>query len=448
MSTLSQHVSEAPKKRRPKRPPRKPSDLVEERVNALIEFEHWGRWQDRKVSNLYIHVGPRRATWRYLSQRRVKGRVRSAFCTLGHFPRMQVIEARREALKFGGQVESGTAAPGKRQATKFADAFDSYLTYLKTKAEKKGKPARWHANAMKLYEGHIKPEWEGWSLLDMSANPRAVEQWYRKLAKKTPTTAAHCVRLIRACYRRELKFDRALPSALPTSGIELGKIKVQEKAMPSDQFATWRAAWDKIESPVRRGYHLTALLTGARPGELARARKEDWDRKAHTLTLRNIKSRGDDVKDLTFPVTPQIEYALGLALDAPPQTIVQRGLKGMRKGQRRVVERPPTDPGLIFPGCGQVPARSSLPFAGHALRHSWKSLATAIGVPDVLSAILLGHSLNGAVIVSVSGTYIGESAVLKSPELRAAQEKISVEIFKLLGLQAVIADRPVKLGSA
>jgi hypothetical protein len=68
----------------------------------------------------------------------------------------------------------------------------------------------------------------------MSADPRGVAAWYKKLAASVPTSAAHCVRLIRACYSAELRFDRSLPPALPTSGIKLDKIEVAAKALAFD----------------------------------------------------------------------------------------------------------------------------------------------------------------------------------------------------------------------
>jgi integrase len=355
--------------------------------------------------------------------------------TLGTLGEMDWKAARTEAKIFAGQVAADKAPAGKRAARKFGEAFEAYMGRLKEKAEAKGKPARWHANVVKLYRDYLKPQWENWSLVDMSNDPRAVAAWYVKLAKRVPTTAAHCARLIRACYKAELDFDRTLPAALPTSGIKLGTIQVQtEKAMGADGFPAWRTAWDKIENQTLRGYHLAGLLTGCRPGELARVRKGDFDPNAHTLTLRNIKSKGDQVRDLTIPTTPQIEYAIRLAVSAPVPTITLSGLKGMKPGEKRVVQRPRHGevliPDLIFPGCRQAPARSNLPTSGHAFRHTYKSLATTLSVPDMLSSILLGHAIPG-----ISGRYISEIAVVRSAELREAQEKISTHMFKLLGLK-------------
>jgi integrase len=285
----------------------------------------------------------------------------------------------------------------------------------------------------KLYETHMLPQWSGWSLFEMSQDPRAVAQWYSKLARSTPTSAAHCIRLIRACYNRERRLDRSLPADLPTSGVKLDPIAVDDKGMEFDQFPAWAKAWQKIENRTLRGFHLCNLLIGARPGELALARKEDFDPKKHTLTLRNVKSKGAEIKNLTIPTTPEIEYAIRLALDAPPQTITQKGLRGMAKGRVKVVtlpRHPEVLPGLLFPGCRQAPARSTLPAAGHALRHTYKTTAAALNISDVLSAILIGHSVPG-----ISGRYINEIALTRSAELRAAQQRISEHIFELLKLK-------------
>ena len=60
----------------------------------------------------------------------------------------------------------------------------------------------------------------------------------------------------------------------------------------------------------KRGYFLFCLLTGVRPGEGARIRKQDIDRKARTFTIPNAKAG----KDITLPMTRQIEYAIDLPL--------------------------------------------------------------------------------------------------------------------------------------
>jgi integrase len=184
---------------------------------------------------------------------------------------------------------------------------------------------------------------------------------------------------------------------------------------------------------VHRGYFLFCILTGVRPGEGARIRKQDIDRKARTFTIPNAKAG----KDITLPMTRQIEYAIDLALSASAQnpTITMKGLRGMKPGEVRVVERKRPhheiiDPDLVFPGCRQMPSRTGLPMAGNALRHTFKTLHVGLGISETLSHFLMGHALEG-----VSAKYIAELIVVHGPALRKAQEKISKHVFELLGLK-------------
>ena len=411
--------------------PRSERDLQRDPVAYLYEMEQWGDWKDDQLKGLFCHIGRRKCVWRYMWQRQINGKRTAAFKTVGYWPQMTNREAREAALVFAGSVAAGTAAPGKRVALKFGPAFESYLDHLKTQAEAKGKAPRWHYNARNLYEKHLK-EWSEWSLFDMSQNPRTVAAWHAKLAKRAPTSADHCARLMRACYRREARLDRSLnAAALPTSGVEFGKVKVSESVLDFPDFKAWRTAWDAIESDIHKGYHLAGLLSGCRPGELAALRASDVDREAKVLTLRNAKAG----RDITLPITDQIIYALDLAANGPRYFIVQRGLKGMRKGETRWVELPRPD--LAFPGCRQIGHRSGLPVSGNALRHTYRSVAVSLGIPEMLAHFLLGHALQG-----VSARYVNELMILRSAELREAQMRISRRVFELLGLE--LPEKPMR----
>jgi integrase len=405
--------------------PRSERELNRDPVAYLYECEQWGDWKDDVLKGLFCHIGRRKVVWRYMWQRQVNGKRTAAFRTIGYWPQMTNKEAREAALVFAGAVAAGTAAPGKRVALRLGPAFESYLIHLKDQAKAKNKEPRWWANARKLADRHLLPEWREWSLFDLSQNPRVVAAWHAKLAKRTPTTADHCARLLRACYLREARLDRTLNAAmLPTSGIRFGKVKVSEKVLDFPDFAAWRKSWDAIESNIHKGYHLCGLLTGCRPGELAALRESDIDRTAKTITLRNAKAG----RDIVLPVTDQIIYALDLAADAPKYYILQHGLKGMRKGEVRWVEMPRSD--LAFPGCRQIGHRSGLPVSGNALRHTFRSVAVSLGISEMLCHFLMGHALEG-----VSAKYVNELMLLRSAELRVAQEKISCRMVELLGLE-------------
>src|SRR5258708_5721577 len=150
---------------------RKPRLLDENHIEALREFADeetsLGYYPDSKVFGLSIFLGAKSTVWRFRQQSRNKGKRSSVFKTLGNWPAVTTDEARKAALIYSGAVAAGTAAPGKRQAMPFRAAFENYLAHLKAQAEANGKPPRWWANACKLSEAHIMPQWDGWTLAEM-----------------------------------------------------------------------------------------------------------------------------------------------------------------------------------------------------------------------------------------------------------------------------------------
>ena len=415
---------------------RRPVDLHYEYILALSEFRDdpniRGHYPDNTLKGLFLHVGTRSMVWRYRLQRTVKGVRKMVFKSLGEWPGVGTEEARKAALIFAGAVAADKAPPSKRTAATFETAWATYLAYLEAKATEKGKPARWHANAKKLGDNLILPTWAKWTLIDMANSPEAVEEWHAKMTRKHgPVSANHAARLIRATYKRRAARDVTLSlDRLPTSSVQWNKEEPVQHALASRDFAKWRAAWDKIENPVHRAYHLFCLLTGVRPGEGARIRLQDINPDARMFTIPNAKAG----KDITLPMTREIGYAVALARNAPPQQIKMTRMTGMKRGERKLVDRKQPhheviDKDLVFPGCRQISSRSGLPIAGNGLRHTFKTLHVELGIPDMLSHFLMGHALEG-----VSAKYIAELIIANGPALREAQEKISARVFELLGL--------------
>ena len=83
---------------------------------------------------------------------------------------------------------------------------------------------------------------------------------------------------------------------------------------------------------------------------------------------------------------------------------------------------------LCFPKCSFTQrGHDGLPAIGHELRHANRTLGKIVGVDDVLTKILLGHSLGG----DVTNAYLS-SEMLRTP-VKEAQQKISKSIFELIG---------------
>jgi hypothetical protein len=165
----------------------------------------------------------------------------------------------------------------------------------------------------------------------------------------------------------------------------------------SKAYPAWRKAWQAIESPVHRGYHLFCFLTGCRPGEGARIRCSDIDTDARMFVIRNAKAG----KDIYLPITPEITFAISLAVNAEV------------KPHHEVKE---TD--LVFPGCRQISQRAGLPMRGQALRHSYSTVAVDLKIDDLIRHFLMGHAPKG-----ISQDYVALLIVQNGPAMRKAQEQ-------------------------
>jgi integrase len=393
---------------------RKARKLTDEHITALREFEFRGLVADSVVQGLFIYLGVHRISWIYKKWARVKGKLKSREKTIGHWPALSAPAARIEALKEAATFASGTAVLSKKDATTFATAFKRHLEHLTKKATEKGKPDRWRYNVEKLGKIML-PTFGHWTLVEMSHRPDIVSDWHAELYKQTPVSADHCARIIRAIYRREARRDRSLPPGLPTSAIEFTKYEPSQVALDFKAYPAWREAWEAVDSPVHRGYHLFCLLTGCRPGEGSRIRLNDIDTHARMFVIRNAKA----AKDIHLPITPEIAFAISLAVNHEV------------KPHHEVKERD-----LVFPGCRQISQRAELPIRGQALRHSYLTVAVDLKINDLIRHFLMGHAPKG-----ISQEYVALFILQNGPAMRDAQEQISKRIAKLLGLRSAALPR-------
>jgi integrase len=386
---------------------RKARKLTDDHITALREFEYRGLVPDSVVQGLFIYLGVHRTSWIYKKWARVKGKLKSREKTIGHWPALSAPAARIEALKEAATFANGSAVISKKDATTFATAFARHLEHLTKKATDKGKPDRWRYNVEKLGKLML-PTFGHWTLVEMSHRPDILSDWHNELYKQTPVSADHCARIIRAIYRREARRDRSLPPALPTSAIELTKYEPSQVALDFKGYPAWCKSWNALESPVQRGYHLFCLLTGCRPGEGSRIKLSDVDTDARMFVIRNAKAG----KDIHLPVTPEIAFAISLAVNAEV------------KPHHEVKE---TD--LVFPGCRQISQRAALPIRGQALRHSYSTVAVDLKIDDLIRHFLMGHAPKG-----ISQDYVAVLILQNGSAMREAQEQISRRIVKLLGI--------------
>lgn len=384
--------------------------LNDAHVSALRDFDLLSIVWDRTVPGLRVRVGKHRATWTYFKEHRIHGR-RSATCkTLGHFPPMTVAQARQAALSEAGKIADRQITPGKRRALKLGQALDNYVKLLRSQSARGGrgakkgappKPPR-HADNVEKLRRQFFEEFELWPLADLSNSPSIVADWHEKNTEAAgPISANRAAEVLRACYRHALKLDRQLPPALPTSGIVFNSEHPHGGGMAPREFPKWADAWRAIKSPVHRAFALANLLTGCRPGELARLQRADILPRERVFIIRAAKA-GDDIR---VPLSRPILRAFRMALAA---------------GQGPEV----------FPGCAQAAHRLALPARGVELRRTYRTVAADCEVDEMLAHFLLGHAPTG-----ISQRYVARMILASGPAMRAAQRKISARMMQLLGLR-------------
>jgi integrase len=370
-------------------------------IEALRDFDVRALIWDTKVTGLRLRVGVHRCSWQFFQQHRRHGK-RSTTCkTLGAWPTMNVTAARQAALIIAGRIASGRREPSRREVVRLDAALDEYLKHLRAKAARAGKPPRHAFNVEKLRRRFLSPEFGRWPLADLSNTPEAVRDWHERISREAgPVSANRAAEVLRATYRFASRLNRSLPPALPTSAIVFNPETPSQKGLAFVDFPKWLAAWEKIEPPIRRAYHMVALLTGARPGELARLKWSDVRPRSRALVIGHAKAGADIVIPLSVPIV----QALKLARDAGDE------------GEE-----------MVFPGCAQVGHRDKLPARGNMLRHTYRTVCADLGIDELLAHFLLGHAPDG-----ISQKYIARMILTSGPALRAAQRKISQRIVALL----------------
>ena len=380
-------------------------------LDAQLSFDDRDRvWvlRDPTTDGLQIRLGRHRATWLFYWDDRRHRRRRITSKRLGFFPAMRTDEARDAARIERGKVAAGELSPGKREAIKVEVSVTEYIAHLERRSATKNKPPRWAKNVRQLAKKHILPRWGQWSLNDIAVHPGAVADWHRDITEANgPVVANQCCRVLRAAYKRSAKRDVSLPQRDPCSAVDYNPETPAQTAMAFRDYPKWLQAWQAIEvgpkAPARKEYHLLALFTGARGGEIARIRWRDVHPRERVVEIPGAK------KDNT----------IRLIMSAPIARILKRA---------RDVGKPKDRDAFVFAHCGQVAQRENLPARGHDLRHSYRTVCADLHIEDHMVRVLQGWAPQ-----SVSEGYLTRLVLAAGQGIRAYQRKVSKRIIELLG---------------
>ncbi len=369
---------------------RKYTKLTDRLIESAVDFSEGTTitLYDATVQGLRIRIGRHRRTWVYFAEYSRRGKRGTVFRRLGFFPRLNTADARKAALQHAAQVAAGRPQPGRKDTLTLDAAATDYLESLKARGKKS---VRFTTSMIRVHFGDL----SGFTLAELSDAPALVRDWHLKISKVAPVSANRAASILNAIYRHASRLDRSLPPASPISGVRMNKEVAAQTAMGFDRFPEWRKAVEALP-PIKQAYYRLMLLTGIRGGEAQRLEWSDIDLRTRSIKLRQRKVGAD----IVVPMSSAIAAALKLAR--------------------------PRGEGLIFPGARKW--SDPLPCRGHALRHTWRTVAADLGVDELQARLLLGHSL-----VGISQGYVTRTALEGGPGLRRAQASVSRRMVHLLG---------------
>lgn len=215
-------------------------------------------------------------------------------------------------------------------------------------------------------------------------------------------TAAMVRSILKAAYRRAIEAPgdptaspelRALRiNADPTAGVRTvrGAIKARDRALSAQELRRFVTFVEAQPEPARSLLLAHLWLGGQRAEMLARAKVEDWDREAGTLTMLDPKGRREQPRRHTIPVIGAAAEALAsLNRGLGPWLFTADGgatpcaYDGLAHRLSTVVER-----------MQQFNAIASA-FTPGDVRRTVETRLAALGVPTEVRARLQSHGLGG-----------------------------------------------------
>jgi integrase len=378
--------------------------------------------RDTKIAGLHLWVGKRKKTFRYqFETARVNGaRGRTHIEWLGEHPHHSAEEARAKALaiqaaRIRGEPVRALVEVKLPAALTFGEAFERY----KDAIGKEGKSPRTIADYQDKFERHLM-DWHAKPLAaitreEVTQQHAAITERARKARKGKYASGKYAangsMRLARAVWnyaKNELE-TLGLPELNPfRSGKLYHRERARESGMGAKDLPTWWAQLEQLPNPIRREMHLFMLLSGLRRQDVLTARWDNLDegRKA----LRIPAPKGGTERAFDLPLSDPMLACLKRTKAAGNTFFPE---------QSRI---------WVFPAeTGHVAevkeeGKLKLSHTGHALRHSFRTLAAAAGIDRLRLKILMNHALDR----DVTDSYTNVPALFDS--LMDAQRRISTFI--------------------
>lgn len=378
--------------------------------------------RDSKIAGFHLWVGKSTKTFRLQYETpRVNGQRGSTMVEwLGEHPHATADEARAKALEIVALRARGEPVPRTLDIVPEvapALSFEAAWAAYKAAITKEGKSIRTIADYQDKFDRHLKA-WHDRPLAgikreDVVAEHAAITERARqaRAGQKYSSgkyAANGTMRFARAVWNHA-KDELETPGLPERNPFRSGKLFHKEKArntgMGVAELPAWQAQLQALANPIRRELHLFMLLSGLRRTDVLTARWANLDPARPSLRLPSPK--GGEERAFELPLSIAMLECLERVKEA---------------GRTYYPEEAKT---WIFPAPGghvaevKEEGRQKLSHTGHALRHSFRTLAAAAGVDRLRLKILMNHAIDD----DVTDAYANVPALFAS--LRDAQEQIS-----------------------
>jgi integrase len=296
--------------------------------------------------------------------------------TIGAFPTWSVVAARDEAKRLRRDVDSGGDPLGAIDAARDAPTVNELCDRFLEEYVPRKRPgtAKDYSNQIK---SEVRPALGRMKVADVQF--RDVDRLHRKISKRAPVAANRMVAMLSKMFSMAVRWGMRADN--PCKGIEKNPEEKRSRYLSGDEMARLTVALANLRDQDAANAIRLLLLTGARRGELLRARWRDvnleratWSKPASTTKQNKLH-----VVPLSAPACQLLAAMRARAGDAPEWVF----------------------PAVIKPG-----PRTNLDWAWneartaanisdirlHDLRHSFASQLASSGASLPLIGALLGHA--------------------------------------------------------
>ena len=399
--------------------------LTDKAIGQLpVPDDGWYLARDSELKGFFVVVGKRKRTFTVQGDLRKGGkRLSSVRVSIGDTREISTRTARAIAKEYLARISQGQHPKASqnevRNSHQNAEIIASsvevtlrqaWQRYLDAHLIRKNRSEKTIAG----YRDHVErifAEWLDTPLRELGADPARVARRHDHISNENGSYIANgAMRTLRAVYNHARKTNKKLPPDNPADAVDWNLEKRRDTGMGIGDLKRWFSELAALDNPVRREFHLFTLLSGSRPAALQEIKPNHLDLRRRTLRVPKPKGGGKRAFDI--PLSREMILCL---------------IRATRFGRQMY---PLQAADWIFPAdsaSGHLAEtkedRTKLSKWGNDLRQSFRTIATAAGVSEIDSKLLMNHSIPG-----VNAGYITRHKLL-GDHLRHQQQAISSAMF-------------------